>query len=104
VVPSVAVMIGRWMVRGDHRGDPGVAVLGVLRERDAGRAALGRAGDVPRLEPHPVEDVGELGRGRRVVEVAAHGVADPGGVQLGGGGAALAAGGIDPDLELVGHA
>ena len=77
VVPSAAVMIGRWIARGcsasafsQRRG------TGVLGQVDALLLGLLGAGDVPRLEAEPVQHLGQLGGGRHVVEVAAHRVLD----------------------------
>src|SRR5688500_208733 len=56
----------RARVRGEG-GQPVVAVRGVAGQVDAGLTGLLGAGDVPRLEPEPAEDLPQLHGGRRVV-------------------------------------
>ena len=101
VVPSAAVMIGRWIARGCAASAASQASRSPgsrARSMPSSLASFG-PGDVPRLEPQPGHDVRELVGGRRLVEVAADGVLDAGRVQLGHGGAALAARRVEPDLH-----
>src|SRR5690606_40602812 len=72
-------------------------------EAQLGGGLLAVAGDVPRLQAQPGQHVADLLLGRRVVQVAAYGVARLLGVEDRQGGAALGAVGVDPDLDHYGR-
>jgi hypothetical protein len=97
VVPSAAVMIGRWMILGC--AEPVGAMLGVTRDVETLLARLLVAGDVPRFEPEAGDDLAQGGLVRRVVEVATDGVLDAGRIELGDRDAALLASGVQPELH-----
>ena len=101
VVPSAAVMIGRWSARGwaasaASQSSRWAASLG--RSMPSSRASFARATSHG-SRPEAGDDLAELGGGRRVVEVAAHGVLDARCVQLRHRGPALRAGRVQPDLH-----